>query len=799
MRAWRAQIDLFLFVLGLVLLAAGVAGWALGSEILETVPWIASTVIGVVVSTTWMVGSLREGRLGVDLIAVLALVGALAVGEPFAGAMITVMLVTGKLLETRAQQRARRDLSLLVQRAPRTARRVEHRIDATSVVEIPVAAVRRGDHLLVGPGEVVPVDGHLLDPAVLDESSLTGESMPVDREAGDTVRSGAMNAGSAVGITATSEAASSTYAQIVRLVEQAQASTSPFVRTADRIAVIFVPFTLLLAGAAWLFGGDATLAVAVLVVATPCPLLLAAPIAIRSGLSRAARRGVVVKGGEALERLAAGRVLLLDKTGTVTRGNPVVTDVVTADPTFAADELLRLAASLDQVSPHVLAGAFVKAARARQLHLGMPDAVVEKAGYGIEGRLDGHLIRLGKAAWIIDAEVPEWVLGVGRLASVNSALTVFISVDEKPAGALLLEDPVRPDARRMIRALRSAGITRTVLLTGDRSDVAESVGFLVGVDTVCADSDPAGKVAQVLAESRNGPTIMVGDGVNDAPALAAAGVGVAMAAGGATASSEAADIVLTVNRIDRLADAILIARRSRSIALQSAVIGMGLSLIAMVAAALGYLPPAVGALLQEVIDVLAMAVALRAVLPGKSHSLDMPPADAELTNRLRSEHTAVRSVVEQIRLVADGLDASPGSLTRVRALLESLESDLLPHEHHEEHELFPVMDRLFGGTDATAALSRTHAEIDLQVMWLHRLLAGIDTDTIDSATVAQLHRILYGLYGVLKLHNAQEEESLFSLLPEDDGPGDGTGDGTGDRRLDHIGGVKHPETIGHPD
>ena len=781
MRALRANLDLLLFVLGLVLLAAGCIGWAIGNSMLENVPWIASTVIGIIVSTAWMVESIREGRFGVDIIAVLALVGALIVGEPFAGAMITVMLVTGRVLEARAQQRARRDLSLLVQRAPRTARRVDDSaVDRTSgavgdgtkgtvtVVEVPVEDIRRGDHVLVGSGEVVPVDGRLRVAAVLDESSLTGESLPVDRVAGDTVRSGAINAGQAFGLTAIAEAASSTYAQIVRLVEQAQATSAPFVRAADRIAVIFVPFTLLLAGGAWLVSGDATLGVAVLVVATPCPLLLAAPIAIMSGLSRAARSGVVVKGGEALERLAAGRVLLLDKTGTVTRGEPVVVDIVTAGTTFTASQLSGWAAGLDQVSPHVLAGAIVKAARARGLSLAMPQDVVEHAGYGIEGRLDGRVIRLGKASWIVEGDIPAWGDQVRRRAALNSALTVFISVDGEPAGAFLLEDPIRPDARRMIRALRTAGITRTVLLTGDRADIAESVGGLVGVDSVSADTDPAGKVARVLAEAANGPTIMVGDGVNDAPALAAAGVGVALAAGGATASSEAADVVLTVDRIDRLADAILIARRSRGIALQAAVIGMGLSLIAMLAAALGYLPPAVGALLQEVIDVLAIAVALRAVLPGKQHSIDMPPADAELTIRLRSEHTAVRAVVEQIRVVADGLDSTPHSLRQLRALLTSLESELLPHEHHEEHELFPVMDKLFGGPDATAALSRTHAEIDLQVMRLHRVLAGFDGETIDAAELPALRQILYGLYGVLRLHNAQEEESLFSLLPEDD-------------------------------
>ncbi|QNK80333.1 heavy metal translocating P-type ATPase [Nakamurella sp. PAMC28650] len=759
----RRYFDLILFLVSLLLLGAGAIGWWSGAGRWEAVCWTVSTVLGVVVSVSWVVISLRKHQLGVDLIAVLALLGALAVGEPFAGAMITVMLASGRLLEASAARRAQRDLSLLVERAPRTARRV----GPGGVVEIPVDEVRRGDHLVVGPGEVVPVDGHLLEAAVLDESSLTGESRPVDRIAGETVRSGSVNAGPPIGLIATSEAASSTYAQIVRLVEQANADSAPFVRTADRFAVYFVPFTLALAGGAWLVTGDAVRAVAVLVVATPCPLLLAAPIAIMSGLSRSARLGVIIKGGEALERLAAGRVLILDKTGTVTRGEPEVSEVVTDGVEVDPDDLLRWAARLDQVSPHVMAASIVKAARTRGLALDLPVAVAEKSGYGIQGTVDGHLLRLGKASWILDREEPDWMQTARRRAASTSSLTVFVSVDGRPGGVILLEDPIRPDARRMIQSLRSAGVTRTVLLTGDRADIAQSVGALVGVDFVRADCDPAAKVQQVVAEAANGPTIMVGDGVNDAPALATAAVGVALAAGGATASSETADVVITGNRIDLLADAIMIAQRSKAIALQSVTVGMGLSLVAMVVAALGYLPPAVGALAQEGIDVLAIMVALRAVTPGRSHTLTLPPQDLALTQRLFDEHASVLPVVEQIRVVADSLATNPESLVATRKLLQRLESELLPHEHAEEHDLYPMMDELMSGPNATAALSRTHAEIDVQVARLHRLLDEIIGDAPTLADVTELRGLLYGLYAILKLHNAQEEEGLFSLLPDE--------------------------------
>jgi len=669
------------------------------------------------------------------------------------------MLTTGVLLEARAAARARRELGLLVARTPRTARLRT----GDDLVEVPVEQVVRGDRLLVGTGEVVPVDGRLDTAGSFDESALTGEPLPVERPAGDDVRSGVVNSSGPVDLIATSAAAESTYAGVLRLVEQAQASSAPFVRIADRIALYFVPFTLLLAGGAWLVSGDAVRAVAVLVVATPCPLLLAAPIAIMSGLSRAARIGVIIKGGGALERLAAGRVLLFDKTGTLTQGKPVLSDIV-APAAIASDELLAFAASLDQVSPHVLATAIVTAAHARDLELHMPSDVTEHHGYGLEGTVDGHHVRLGKADWIVVGPTPVWVRRARRRASLDGSLAVFAEVDGVAAGAFLLEDPIRPDAPRMLRALRAAGITRTVLVTGDRADIAESVARIVGVDAVQADRDPGDKVAVVAEEARHGATIMVGDGVNDAPALATAGVGVALAARGATASSETADVVLTVDRIGVLADAILVARRARRIAMESAAIGMGLSLMAMVAAAFGLLPPAAGALLQEGIDVLAIAVALRALLPMPTHTVTLDPADIDLARRLHVEHDAVRPVVEQLRTVADVLSDSDNGLDPVRSLLARLQNEVLPHERSEQELLYPPVARALGGADPTGALSRTHAEIEHQVGRLARLLDEIDAPQAEPEDVVEIRALLYGLYAILRLHNAQEEEGAFSLI-----------------------------------
>src|ERR1035437_5764536 len=618
----RARKEVLLFGASTVLLLGGGLAWLLSTQAARLL-WICGTVVGLVFSVFWAVGAVRGRAVSVDGLGVLALAGALAVNEPFAGAMITVMLASGQLLEARAAARARRELSLLVERAPRTARRLVE----GGVVEIPMDGVVVGDLLLVGTGEIVPVDGRLRSTAVLDESALTGEPLPVERLAGGDVRSGGVNAGQAINLVATSLAAESTYAGVVRLVEQAQADSAPFVRTADRFAILFVPLTLILAGASWALSGDAVRAVAVLVVATPCPLLLAAPIAIMSGLSRAAHIGVVIKGGSALERLAAGHVMLFDKTGTLTQGHPVLADVVTASGRMDADEVLRLAASLDQVSAHVLATAIVTGGTRRGLALEMPADVAEVHGYGLEGTVGTHRVKLGKASWIVGETAPSWVRQVRRRADLDGSLTVFVAVDDEPAGAFLLEDAIRPDSPRMVRALREAGITRVVLVTGDRADIADMVGRIVGVDTVLADCDPADKLAAIELESARGATIMVGDGINDAPALAAAGVGVALASRGATASSEAADVVLTVDRVDALADAILIARRSKGIALQAVLIGMGLSLVAMVFAAAGLLPPAAGAVVQEVIDVLAIGIALRGVLPGKVHTIMMAPAD----------------------------------------------------------------------------------------------------------------------------------------------------------------------------
>ena len=371
-----------------------------------------------------------------------------------------------------------------------------------------------------------------------------------------------------------------------------------------------------------------------LVVATPCPLILAAPIAIVAGISRAAKRGIIVKGGAALEALARGRVLLFDKTGTLTAGTPEVADVF-AFGELDPDEVLRLGASLDQLSPHVLATAIVASARQRGLELVFPEDVREELGSGIRGRVDGRNVGLGKASWVAGgAPLPVKARDVRRRSAMEGSSCVMVSVDGEVAGAVVLEDPVRSDTPRVIRILRRAGIERVVMVTGDHPDVAESVGISIGVDRILSERDPADKV-DAEGGGEFGPTVMVGDGVNDAPALAAADVGVAMGARGATASSEAADVVLVVDRLDRVAEAMRIARRSRGIALQSVLIGMGLSFVGMLFGAFGLLLPVAGALVQEAIDVTVILNALRAP-PDRQR--DSGAAGSNVGDRFRAEH-----------------------------------------------------------------------------------------------------------------------------------------------------------------
>jgi heavy metal translocating P-type ATPase len=605
----RAAAQAALAVSGL--LAGGVCHLA-GAAGAGDVLWQATVVVTVVPVTWEVVRGMAHGDFGVDIIALLAMVAALIGGEVLAGAIVAVMVTGGEALEDYAAGRARRELTALLRRAPQVARR---RV-GDGWEETAVDAVEAGDVLLVRAGEVVPADGALLsERATIDASTVTGEPLPVETAQGETVRSGTVNAGAPFEVRATRGARDSSYAALVKLVQEAARERPPFTRMADRYAMIFLPVTLGLAGAAWALSGDEIRAVAVLVVATPCPLILAAPIALVAGLSRAAKSGIVLKGGGALEQLAAARTVLLDKTGTLTQGRPAVDRIVTFDG-LSETELLRLAASVDQLSAHVLAEGLVHDAMTRRLPLGQPTGAREAPGDGIEAMVDGHRVAVGGESWLLAQGFAGDHSGPEPLGAAPGQALVHVGVDDRIVGVLVMGDRLRPDAGDLVAALHDEGVKDVAMVTGDRRDVARAIASKAGLDRVYAEQSPEDKLSVVRAardQPERRPVVMVGDGVNDAPALALADVGIALAGGSRTVSSEAADAVITVDRIDRVPEAVRIGKRSMSIARQSVVAGMSLSIVAMVIAAFGYLPPVAGALLQEGIDVAVILNALRAL------------------------------------------------------------------------------------------------------------------------------------------------------------------------------------------
>lgn len=751
----RSLIYRALAVFSALALLAGAIGHFIGDTSLSNMLWVIGALPVAASILVSIIVQLIHRDAGIDVIALLAMAGAIVLGEPLAAAVIGLMFASGRVLEDYAEGKARRTMSALLERAPRAANRYQGDV----LVQVPVAQVRPGDRLLIRGGEVVPVDGRVASgTAVLDESALTGESLPARRPEGDAVRSGVINAAAPFDLLATTSAADSTFAGIVRLVETAQKAKAPSARLADRYALLFLPLTLVLAGMAWMLSGDPVRALAVLVVATPCPLILAVPVAMVSGMSRCAARGVLVKGGGALEQLAQGRVLFFDKTGTLTAGHARLTAIEVAD-SLDPNELLRMSASLEQVSQHVLAEAIVSFARRRGLVLAKPSDVQEEHGAGLSGTIEGHRVIVGSYAFVTRMAAPAaWVEALRRRMRREAATGVFVAIDGRMSGALLLGDEIRLDTPRAIRLLRRAGIARIVMLTGDQRDIAEIIGEALGVDEVMAHQTPDGKLAAIKAAKSVGTTIMVGDGINDAPALAAADVGVAMGARGAAASSEAAGVVLLVDRLDHLAEAFLIARRTRKIALESIIAGMGLSLLAMIVAAVGYLPPVPGAVLQEGIDVAVILNALRALHTGVIHVAGK--LDASENSRLAAEHHELGPVLDRIRTCADHLpllaeDALHAELAELDGLLRTR---LLPHEHADETSLYPRLERMLGGDDPLAPLSRTHREILRLGRLFQHMTQDLPQGRLPPETVQDLQRVLYGLDAILRLHFAQEEE-----------------------------------------
>lgn len=559
--------------------------------------WIASGLIGLIPATIWFIKDLRNKIMGSDVLAVISLLSTLLTGELFAASVIAVMLSSGRVLESWAVGQAERQLKALLSRMPSNVNRIAN---DGSLEQIKIEEIVIGDRLLIRSGEITPTDGRLKVVATLDESALTGEPLPVQRSINEEISSGVLNAGAPFEYVATTTSQNSTYEGIIKLVKSAHAKSAPGVRLANKWALRFVPFALTIAALAWLFTGDIDRAVAVLVAATPCPLILAVPIAIVAGLSQSAKNGAVIKGGGILELLSRADTVLLDKTGTLTHGGPAISAIDCA-PGVTDGEVFHLAASLDQYSPHIVAKSIVEFARKKSLSISPATKISEVPGHQISGLVDGNTITVGQ----LTVQRPDWL-------TFSKPLIVAVTRNNKLIGIIGLEDPIRPESKAMISALKSSGVSSVALVTGDREETAQEVAKILGISEVFGQSTAEDKlkITQDAMSVATGTVIVVGDGINDAPALAAAHVGVAMGARGATAASEAADVIIVDDSIERLTRAIRISKRARRKALEAASIGMALSCVIMATGALGITSASQGAVAQEVIDVIAILWAL---------------------------------------------------------------------------------------------------------------------------------------------------------------------------------------------
>lgn len=578
--------------------------WLAGYHTVAEWLWGVVAALGVILPAWGMVATLREGQLGIDIIAVVAIVASLLLHENLAAIVVLFMLTGGEALEDYAQRRAQAELHSLLSRAPRLA----HRKEGDRARSIPVEQVVPGDILVVRPGETIPVDSKLIKgETTLDESAITGESLPVGKAPGDDLLSGTVNQSALIEVEALRAVGDSQYARIVQLVQEASSSRSPLVRLADRYSVPFTLVTFTLAGIAWFISGHALRALEVLVVATPCPLLIATPVALVSGMSRAARHGIIVKNGGALEQLAWAKAVAFDKTGTLTRGVPEVTQIIPLGLTKR--ELLLIAASAEQSSVHTLAQAIVTEAAKHRMKLAQPTELEEDPGNGVHATINGDKVLVGKESFLRRQGVKMRLSGEEE----DIQTSVYVAINGRLVGALMFADAVRPETKTVLNELKSLHIERTVMLTGDRQTVARRIANRLGITEVRAELLPQDKVTALRALHKEiAPVAMVGDGVNDAPTLAAADVGIALGARGSTAASESADVVIMLDDLKRVPMAIGIARRALYIATQSIWVGLGLSIVLMVIAMFGVIPPVFGALLQEAVDVTVILNALRA-------------------------------------------------------------------------------------------------------------------------------------------------------------------------------------------
>ncbi len=603
----KAVIPLFV-VTGLVV--AGVCN-ALAMPAATNGALLLTLVVGSLPLIVEIAEAMIRGHFGVDLIAIVAIITAFFLGQYLAGTVVLLMLSGGEALEAYALRRARKELTSLIENAPTTA----HKRSGSDVIDVPVGTIVPGDIVIAKPGETIAVDGEVLEGvAMVDESALTGESVPVRKAKGSNVLSGSVSNDALLVIRATKAASESNYAKIIRLVQEAEDKKAPFVRLADRYSVVFTSITFVIAAIAWWISGDPVRLLAVLVVATPCPLILATPTAFASGISVAAARGIIVKNGGVLEKLGEAKSFLFDKTGTITLGTPVIARIEAM--AASATDVLRIGASLDQLSTHVLARSLTSEAHTRNVDLSTPTDFVEDFGDGVRGTLDGKRYTVGRMKYLerLGIAVEAKLQHEHDTAREAGEIPVFVADERSVLGVIVFADHVRPNVKQLFAHIATLGIQKVAMLTGDKAAVGLKMAKDIGLpeSAVYAELLPEDKVRIVQeTHATHAPVVMVGDGVNDAPAITAADVGIAMGGHGSTASSEAGDIVILVDRIERVGEALLIGHRVMTIAKQSILVGIGLSTVCMVFAALGYIPPIMGAFFQEGIDVAVILNALR--------------------------------------------------------------------------------------------------------------------------------------------------------------------------------------------
>jgi heavy metal translocating P-type ATPase len=588
-------------------------------------------VIGGVPIVLETIKGILDGRFASDIVAMLAIITAILTNEAFPGVIIVIMQSGGKALEDYAFRKATTSLDELMTRSPKIAHR---KVNDKVVEDVGVERIRIGDHLVIRPGDLVPVDGTIVSGnGQIDESSLTGEPLSKIKHIGEEVFSGTINTGNIFEIKAIRISDESQYSKIVKLVKKAREEKAPIQRLADKYAIWFTPITLAMCGIGWLLTQNTQTILSVLVVATPCPLIFATPVAIIGGIDKAAKQSIIVKSGAAIEQISRADAAVFDKTGTITYGMPVVEDIILLDDfkknkngksiEYTKDDILFKAASLEQMSSHPSAQSITKAGKEKFNNLALPTSFHEKSGLGVEGYVNGEHILVGSSNYVESQSKTNTNYDtINRNGDLLKTVTEFqklgrmvvlVNINGTNAGIIKFTDKIRDGVVNMIQNLRKEGIKETILLTGDSLDNAKSIANQTGVDNYKYDLLPEDKVNEVkkLKEKFN-DIIMIGDGINDAPALATATVGIAMGAKGTAISAEAADVVLLVDDVTKVSNVIHIGKKTIKIAKQSIFVGIGLSFLLMIFASFGLILPSVGALLQEALDIAVILNALRA-------------------------------------------------------------------------------------------------------------------------------------------------------------------------------------------